>query len=79
MIEALSYLLWPGLVALPLVLTYKDTYKNIFPAEWYDEQPRDFLEQCPRHLAFPFGSFTGNTSCSDRSILHVDLLCVGDA
>ena len=38
----LSYMVWPGLVALPLVLTYNDTYKAIFPPEWYDEQNRDF-------------------------------------
>ena len=40
--EALSYLVWPGIVALPLVLTYQDLYKTVFPPEWYDLVPRDF-------------------------------------
>ena len=30
----------------------------------------------PKAFGLPFGSFTGNTSCSDRSILHVDFYFV---
>ena len=37
-----SYLVWPGIVALPLVLTYKELYRDVFPADWYDSVPRDF-------------------------------------
>lgn len=59
MSEALSYLVWPGLVALPLVLTHNDTYKNIFPAGWYDEQPRDFWNNAQGVWPSPLGLSLG--------------------
>jgi hypothetical protein len=37
-----SFLLWPAIISLPLVLTHNDLYKEVFPAAWYDETPRDF-------------------------------------
>lgn len=40
--EAISYLVWPAIVSLPLVLTTNDLYKSVFPPEWYDTVPRDF-------------------------------------
>ncbi len=44
--DALSWLVWPAIVALPLVLTQHHMpelhYSNLFPREWYDMSPRDF-------------------------------------
>lgn len=40
--EILSCLVWPGILALPLILTTNDLYKQVFPEEWYDLQGRDF-------------------------------------
>ena len=37
-----SLLVWPAIVALPLVLTTGDLYAYLFPASWYDAAPRDF-------------------------------------
>ena len=59
MSEALSYLVWPGLVALPLTLTYNDNYKSIFPAEWYDETPRDFWNNAMGVWPSPLGLLLG--------------------
>ena len=33
--DALSYLVWPCIILLPLLLTYNDFYKVVFPSEWY--------------------------------------------
>lgn len=40
--ESLSCLVWPCILALPLILTTNGMYKEVFPAEWFDAQPRDF-------------------------------------
>lgn len=37
-----SYLVWPAIISLPLVLTTNDLYKQVFPQTWYDESPKDF-------------------------------------
>jgi len=34
--SALSFLLWPLLLSLPLYLTTNDKYATVFPSEWYD-------------------------------------------
>ena len=33
----LSWLVWPAIISLPLILTYNDNYKQVFPQTWYDE------------------------------------------
>ena len=33
--DVLSYLVWPCIILLPLVLTFNDMYKHVFPSEWY--------------------------------------------
>ena len=38
-----SMFVWPGIVALPLVLTYRDNYKNIFNRAWYDDSIDEFI------------------------------------
>lgn len=40
--DALSYLVWPCIILLPLLLTYNDFYKVVFPSEWYNDVPTDF-------------------------------------
>jgi alternative squalene epoxidase len=32
---------WSAILLVPLTLTSKDTYKSVFPSEWYDSSPRD--------------------------------------
>eukprot|EP00041_Stephanoeca_diplocostata_P012388 m.207680 g.207680 ORF g.207680 m.207680 type:complete len:320 (-) comp18936_c0_seq1:1742-2701(-) len=32
-----SYLVWLGIVLLPVVFTYNDTFATVFPSEWYIE------------------------------------------
>jgi sterol desaturase/sphingolipid hydroxylase (fatty acid hydroxylase superfamily) len=36
-------LLWSGIVAVPLLLTSNDGYKQLYPTSWYDSSPRDPL------------------------------------
>lgn len=38
----ISLFVWPSIVALPLILTYNDLYKEIFPSNWYDLEGRGF-------------------------------------
>lgn len=33
--------IWSAILMVPLTLTSNDTYKSIFPADWYDSSPRD--------------------------------------
>lgn len=37
-----SLILWPGIILLPVFLTWNENYIRIFPQEWYDTKPRDF-------------------------------------
>jgi sterol desaturase/sphingolipid hydroxylase (fatty acid hydroxylase superfamily) len=39
-----SMLVWPGIIALPLVLTYNDNYKNVFNRAWYDESVNEYID-----------------------------------
>ena len=37
----LTACLWSSIIAVPLVLTTNDLYKDVFPASWYDQSSRD--------------------------------------
>jgi hypothetical protein len=54
-----SFLLWPAIISLPLVLTHNDLYKEVFPAAWYDETPRDFWNVPKGHYPSPCGLTLG--------------------
>jgi len=43
--QAACWLVWPAIVALPLVLTTSELYKGVFPEQWYDNQPRDIWSE----------------------------------
>lgn len=38
---SLTVCLWSAVMAVPLVLTSNDLYKSVFPADWYDSNPRE--------------------------------------
>lgn len=38
----ISWLVWPLIILLPLILTTNELYKNIFPLEWYDKEPTSY-------------------------------------
>jgi len=38
-----SIMVWPGIIALPLVLTYNDNYKHVFKREWYDDTADEYV------------------------------------
>ena len=37
----LTACLWSAIITVPLLLSVNDTYKEVFPATWYDSSPRD--------------------------------------
>lgn len=49
--------LWSSIVAVPLVLTANDLYKDVFPAGWYDQSSRDSwnLPNYPSPLGLTLG------------------------
>lgn len=55
----ISWLLWPALATVPLVLTYNDCYKKIFPDAWYDTEPRDFWNNSSGVWPSPLGLSLG--------------------
>jgi len=59
LISLASWLLWPTLAAVPIVLTYNDTYKRVFPAAWYDTQPTDYWNVPRGVLPSPLGLSLG--------------------
>jgi alternative squalene epoxidase len=59
MSTALSFLLWPLIVSLPLVLTYNDFYKSIFPSKWYDNSATDFWYENREVWPSPLGLSLG--------------------
>lgn len=40
----MAMLVWPAIVSLPLILTYKNRYESIFPPDLYVTQPTSYLE-----------------------------------
>lgn len=52
-------LLWSSIVSLPLILTYNDLYKQIFPIEWYDSAPADYWSHPSRSYPSPLGLTLG--------------------
>lgn len=59
MTELLSWLVWPCIVSLPLMLTTADFYKKIFPSTWYDEFEVDYWNHPERKLPLPLGLTLG--------------------
>jgi len=59
MAAVLSYLVWPAYVLVPLVLTVNNNYEKVFPASWYDTQPRDFWNSPSREWPSPVGLTLG--------------------
>jgi alternative squalene epoxidase len=61
--NALSYLVWPAILALPLTLTQEVfpslNYRNVFPNEWYDTAPRDFSYKNTSMWPSPLGLSLG--------------------
>lgn len=53
----ISVILWSSVPSLPLVLTSKNIYENVFPKEWYDINPRDSWNnpQWPSPLGLSLG------------------------
>jgi sterol desaturase/sphingolipid hydroxylase (fatty acid hydroxylase superfamily) len=37
-----SFLLWPAIIALPLIFTYNDNYSILIPTNFYDDTPKDY-------------------------------------
>ncbi len=54
-----SLLLWPAIACLPLILTYNDLYKIIFPPTWYDIEPVDVWNKSPFQYPSPVGLSLG--------------------
>lgn len=59
MAAALAYLLWPAIISLPLILTYNDFYKQVFPSTWYDVAARDFWHDSKGVYPSPCGLTLG--------------------
>jgi len=38
----ITIVVWPCIIAVPLILTYDNLYKDLFSSDWYDVTPRDF-------------------------------------
>lgn len=57
--DVLSYLVWPCIILLPLVLTFNNMYKHVFPSEWYNDVPTDFWNNSkyPSPLGLSLGLF----------------------
>ncbi len=55
-----SYLVWPGLVLVPLVLTHSNLYSQVFPSAWYDGTATNYLghSQWPSPLGLSLGLLT---------------------
>jgi len=49
------YLVWPGIVALPLCLTHGDTYASVFPREWYSIETSSDGATIPKPLGLCLG------------------------
>lgn len=54
-----TLVLWPAIASLPLVLTYNDFYKKVFPSNWYDEQAVDVWNTAPFQYPSPLGLSLG--------------------
>lgn len=50
-----AWLVWPAIVALPVVLTHHDLYRSVFPAEWYDLAANPALLASPSPLGLSLG------------------------
>lgn len=57
--EQLSWIVWPCIASLPLMLTIGDLYKRVFPAEWYDTTPVDYWNHPEKKTPLPLGLTLG--------------------
>jgi sterol desaturase/sphingolipid hydroxylase (fatty acid hydroxylase superfamily) len=71
-----SWLLWPALAAVPLVLTYNDAYKHVFPASWYDTARRDFWYHADGLWPSPLGLSLGLLAVVVGQIFTLIYFCV---
>jgi lathosterol oxidase len=55
----LSYLIWPAIVMLPLVLTFNNNYQKVFPNNWFDESPQVYWENSVYRMPSPLGLSLG--------------------
>jgi hypothetical protein len=53
LINLVSWLLWPALATVPIVLTFNDTYKRVFPASWYDLEPTNYWHVFAKEAVVP--------------------------
>jgi hypothetical protein len=53
----LPYLVWPSIVFVPLLLTTNSLYLNVFPAKYYDTEPKDYwnTSEWPSPLGLSLG------------------------
>lgn len=56
----LFVVVWGSIASLPLVLTWNDNYKTVFPSEWFDVSPRDYWNEATRPS--PLGLTLGITA-----------------
>ena len=57
--SALSFLIWPSLAAVPLVLTSNNRYVDIFPGHLFDVAPTDYWHHPERLWPSPVGLSLG--------------------
>lgn len=55
----LSWLVWPSLAFVPLVLTYENFYERIFPAHLFDVSPTDYWNHPEKVWPSPVGLSLG--------------------
>ena len=57
--QHLAWLVWPLIVLLPLILTFNDLYKDVFPSSWYDLEPTDYWNHPEKGWPLPLGLTLG--------------------
>lgn len=59
MADVLSYLLWPAICTVPLVMTTNKTYASVFSSDQYVEEPTDYWYNLERAWPSPVGLSLG--------------------